>query len=38
MEVEVKTQVLARVNQIKAEIANTTSDYDREKLQRDLQN
>ncbi len=36
MEVEVKTAVLARVNQIKAEIANTTSDYDREKLQERL--
>ena len=31
-----KDAVLARVNQIKAEIANTTSDYDREKLQERL--
>ena len=31
-----KDSVLARVNQIKAEIANTTSDYDREKLQERL--
>ncbi len=31
-----KDSVIARVNQIKAEIANTTSDYDREKLQERL--
>jgi len=31
-----KEQVLTRVNQIKAEIANTTSDYDKEKLQERL--
>lgn len=31
-----KDNVLARVNQIKAEISNTTSDYDREKLQERL--
>ena len=31
-----KDAVLARVNQIKAEISNTTSDYDREKLQERL--
>src|SRR5574344_2005162 len=31
-----KDAVLGRVNQIKAEISNTTSDYDREKLQERL--
>ncbi|MFY4786075.1 chaperonin GroEL, partial [Aliarcobacter butzleri] len=29
-------RVVARVNQIKADITNTTSDYDREKLQERL--
>ena len=31
-----KEAVKARVNQIKAEISNTTSDYDKEKLQERL--
>jgi chaperonin GroEL len=31
-----KTDITARVNQIKAQIENTTSDYDREKLQERL--
>lgn len=31
-----KTDIVARVNQIKAQIENTTSDYDREKLQERL--
>ncbi|MFH2095286.1 MAG: chaperonin GroEL, partial [Bacteroidota bacterium] len=31
-----KDKIVARVNQIKAEIENTTSDYDREKLQERL--
>lgn len=31
-----KTEILARVNQIKAQVENTTSDYDKEKLQERL--
>ncbi|MGJ7033738.1 chaperonin GroEL [Niabella hirudinis] len=31
-----KTEIVGRVNQIKAQIENTTSDYDREKLQERL--
>lgn len=31
-----KTDIVARVNQIKAQVENTTSDYDREKLQERL--
>ena len=31
-----KTEITARVNQIKAQVENTTSDYDREKLQERL--
>jgi chaperonin GroEL len=36
MEMEDKDAVKARVGQIKAEISNTTSDYDKEKLQERL--
>ncbi|MGE5107943.1 MAG: chaperonin GroEL [Sphingobacteriales bacterium] len=31
-----KTEIVARVNQIKAQVENTTSDYDKEKLQERL--
>ena len=36
MELEKKADIKARVNQIKAQIETTTSDYDKEKLQERL--
>ena len=36
MELEQKDDIKARVNQIKAQVENTTSDYDKEKLQERL--
>ena len=36
MDQEIKENIEARVNQIKAQIETTTSDYDKEKLTREI--